>query len=92
MKSTTLTIPTISTRPLTQIKIEALVGVFLACITSVLDITGSLKPVRFADAASELELKGQNPFKYLEQRPGFQTYGGVVEKLRVRHLESSKTK
>lgn len=77
---------------LTQIKIEALIGVFLACFTPVLSIAGTLKPVKFADAASELELKGENPFLYLEKRTGFQTYSGMIENLRVQHLEGQKTK
>ncbi|AOW04905.1 hypothetical protein B0I72DRAFT_134231 [Yarrowia lipolytica] len=75
-----------------DIKIEALIGVFLACFTPVLSIAGTLKPVKFADAASELELKGENPFLYLEKRSGFQTYSGMIENLRVQHLEGQKTK
>ncbi|CAN6662356.1 hypothetical protein TRVA0_034S00430 [Trichomonascus vanleenenianus] len=55
-----------------DIQIEALLGVFLACFASVMAVAGTLKPIKYSEAMTELEAKGENPFLYLETRAVFQ--------------------
>lgn len=55
-----------------DVKLEVLLALILGCGSQIIGAVGTLKPIRFAGAVSELQAKGDNPFARLESRPVFQ--------------------